>query len=149
LRNPKLSTVGRLDRETTGLLLFTDDGGLLHRIISPRSQVAKIYEAELAEELRGDEITLFASGSLMLESEDTALLPAELEVLGPRRVRLTLHEGRYHQVRRMFAAVGNHVLRLHRLAVGGLSLESLEEGHWRILDPVETQRVFAVVPESA
>lgn len=149
LRNPNLSTVGRLDRETTGLLLLTDDGGFLHRIISPRSQVAKIYEAELAEDLRGDEIPLFASGRLMLDSETTALLPAELDVLGPRRARLTLHEGRYHQARRMFAAVGNHVLRLHRVAIGGLSLESLEEGEWRILDLDERQRAFAVARKSA
>lgn len=148
LRTPKLSTVGRLDRETTGLLLLTDDGALLHRIISPKSQVAKTYEAELAEDLRGDEAGLFASGTLMLESEQTPLLPAELDILSPRRVRLTLHEGRYHQARRMFAAVGNHVLRLHRSAIGGLSLDSLEEARWRALDPADLQRVFSV-PESA
>lgn len=149
LRNPNLSTVGRLDRETSGLLMFTDDGGLLHRIISPKSQVAKIYEAELAEDLRGDEVQLFASGNLMLESEQTPLLPAGLEILTRRRVRLTLHEGRYHQARRMFAAVGNHVLHLHRTAIGGLTLGSLEEGEWRILEPGEVQHVFAAAPESA
>ncbi|MGB0134444.1 pseudouridine synthase [Dokdonella sp.] len=147
LRNPNLSTVGRLDRETTGLLLLTDDGGLLHRIISPRSQVAKVYEAELAEELRGDEIASFASGTLMLESEQTPLLPAELQLLAPRRVRLTLHEGRYHQARRMFAAVGNHVVRLQRVAVGGLTLGALQEGEWHILKPDETQRIFDTAVE--
>ena len=104
-----LSTVGRLDRETSGLLLLTDDGGLLHRIISPKSKLPKVYEVELSEDLRGDEVALFASGMLMLESEKTPLLPAELEVLEARRARLVLHEGRYHQVRRMFAATGNHV----------------------------------------
>ena len=149
LRNPKLSTVGRLDRETSGLLLLTDDGGLLHRIISPKSQVAKIYEAELAEDLRGDEVGTFASGRLMLESEQTPLLPAELEILAPRRARLTLHEGRYHQARRMFAAVGNHVLRLHRAAVGGLTLGSLELGEWRVIEPAERQRLFVPGAESA
>lgn len=142
LRNPHLSTVGRLDRETTGLLLLTDDGGLLHRIISPKTRVAKVYEAELAEDLGGHEIQEFASGSLMLESEQTPLLPAELEILAPRRARLTLHEGRYHQARRMFAAVGNHVLRLHRVAVGGLVLGSLQEGHWLILEPTDLLRIF-------
>ncbi|WP_234887279.1 pseudouridine synthase, partial [Mycobacterium tuberculosis] len=90
-RDPVLSTVGRLDRETSGLLLLTDDGGLLHRIISPKSKLPKVYEVELSEDLRGDEVALFASGTLMLESEKTPLLPAELEVLEARRARLVLH----------------------------------------------------------
>ena len=142
LRDPVLSTVGRLDRETTGLLLMTDDGGLLHRIVSPKSKLAKIYEATLAQDLRGDEAALFASGTLVLESETTPLLPARLEVLGPRRARLTLHEGRYHQVRRMFAATGNHVEALHRPQVGGLALDGLAEGQWRALDAADLDRLF-------
>jgi 16S rRNA pseudouridine516 synthase len=142
LRNPQLSTVGRLDRDTSGLLLLTDDGPLLHRIISPKSGIDKVYEASLAEDLRGNEQEVFASGSLMLESEKTPLLPAELEVLEPRRVRLTLHEGRYHQVRRMFAAIGNHVTALRRLSVGGLELGSLAEGEWRIVDDSDIRVLF-------
>ena len=142
LRDPVLSTVGRLDRETTGLLLMTDDGGLLHRIVSPKSKLAKVYEATLAQDLRGDEAALFASGTLVLESETTPLLPARLEVLGPRRARLTLHEGRYHQVRRMFAATGNHVESLHRPQVGGLALDGLPEGQWRALDAADLDRLF-------
>ncbi len=142
LRSPVLSTVGRLDRDTSGLLLMTDDGGLLHRIISPRSQLAKVYEAELAEPLRGDEAALFASGSLMLESEKTPLAPAGLEVLAPRRARLSLTEGRYHQVRRMFAAVGNHVDALHRVRIGGLSVDGLAAGEWRALGAADLQRLF-------
>src|SRR5690606_16385561 len=134
LRAPALSTVGRLDRDTSGLLLMTDDGQLLHRIISPKSKLAKVYEATLAQPLRGDEAAVFGSGTLMLESETTPLLPAELEVVSPTQARLTLHEGRYHQVRRMFAAVGNHVEALHRSAVGGLTLGDLQEGKWRLLD---------------
>lgn len=143
LRDPVLSTVGRLDRDTSGLLLLTDDGALLHRIISPKSELPKVYEATLAEPLRGDEAALFASGTLMLESEQKPLLPAELEPLEPRRARLTLHEGRYHQVRRMFAAVGNHVEALHRVSVGGLSLGHLPEGQWRALDDADRMRLFA------
>jgi 16S rRNA pseudouridine516 synthase len=143
LRDPVLSTVGRLDRETSGLLLLTDDGALLHRIISPKSRVPKVYEATLARPLNGDETAIFASGTLMLESEQTPLLPAGLEVLGPQRVRLTLHEGRYHQVRRMFAAVGNHVDALHRPQVGGLSLGDLPDGQWRILDDADRAALFA------
>jgi 16S rRNA pseudouridine516 synthase len=142
-RDPALSTVGRLDRETSGLLLLTDDGTLLHRITSPKSHVPKVYEATLARPLRGDEAGIFASAKLMLESETTPLLPAELEVVEPQRVRLTLHEGRYHQARRMFAAVGNHVETLHRASVGGLTLRDLTPGQWRALSEAELAQVFA------
>lgn len=142
-RDPVLSTVGRLDRETSGLLLLTDDGGLLHRIISPKSKLPKVYDVELSDDLRGDEVALFASGTLMLESEKTPLLPAELEVLDARRARLVLHEGRYHQVRRMFAATGNHVQALHRSRVGGLDLQELDEGQWRQLTSSDLDTLFA------
>ena len=143
VRSPALSTVGRLDRDTSGLLLFTDDGALLHRIISPRAQVAKVYEATLAQDLRGDEGELFASGTLLLESEKEPLAPAALEVLGPRHARLTVTEGRYHQVRRMFAATGNHVETLQRISVGGLALGELPPGEWRGLDATEVALIFA------
>jgi 16S rRNA pseudouridine516 synthase len=142
LREPVLSTVGRLDRDTSGLLLFTDDGGLLHRIISPRAAVPKVYVATLASDLRGDEAAVFASGTLMLDSETTPLEPAALEVLSPRQARLTLTEGRYHQVRRMFAAVGNHVVALDRVAMGGLMLDDLAPGAWRLLHADEVARLF-------
>lgn len=143
VRDPALSTVGRLDRDTSGLLLFTDDGALLHRIISPRAHVTKVYEAELARDLRGDEGELFASGRMMLESETEPLEPARLEVLGPRRARLAITEGRYHQVRRMFAAVGNHVEALHRASIGGLALDGwLSPGAWRMLAPDEVAAIF-------
>ncbi|WP_223620896.1 pseudouridine synthase [Lysobacter sp. ESA13C] len=141
-RSPLLSSVGRLDRETSGLLLFTDDGGLLHRIVSPKAQLAKVYEATLAADLRGDEGAIFASGELMLESEQTPLAPAALDVVAPRQARLTLTEGRYHQVRRMFAAVGNHVEALHRSRIGGLSLGDLPSGQWRRLDASDIETLF-------
>jgi len=141
-RDPVLSTVGRLDRDTSGLLLFTDDGQLLHRIISPKASVSKVYEATLANDLRGDEGATFAAGTLMLDGETDPLEPARLDVLGLRRARLTLTEGRYHQVRRMFAAVGNHVETLERVAVGGLSLDGLPAGEWRLLDADDTARIF-------
>jgi 16S rRNA pseudouridine516 synthase len=143
LRSPLLSTVGRLDRDTSGLLLLTDDGALLHRIVSPKTHLPKVYEAALADDLRGDEGDLFASGTLMLETENTPLAPAELEAVNPRRARLTLTEGRYHQVRRMFAAVGNHVVSLHRSRIGGLTLEGLPPGQWRALDESDRARLFA------
>ncbi|MGY3038477.1 16S rRNA pseudouridine516 synthase [Rhodanobacter sp. TND4EL1] len=143
VRSPALSTVGRLDRDTSGMLLFTDDGALLHRIISPKAQVTKVYEATLAQNLRGDEAELFASGTMMLESENEPLSPATLEVLGPRHARLSVTEGRYHQVRRMFAATGNHVETLQRISVGGLMLGDLPLGEWRALDADEVALIFA------
>lgn len=142
-REPALSTVGRLDRDTSGLLLITDDGALLHRIISPKANVAKVYEATLARDLEGHEGELFASGTLMLESETTPLAPARLEVLAPRRARLVVTEGRYHQVRRMFAATGNHVEALERVAIGQLALDGLAPGQWRALDAADIAKVFA------
>ncbi len=142
LRSPLLSPVGRLDRDTSGLLLMTDDGALLHRIVSPKSRLDKAYEVTLAQDLRGDEAAQFASGQLMLESEDKPLLPAEMDVLGPRAARLVLHEGRYHQVRRMFAAVGNHVAALHRSRIGGLGLGDLPEGRWRVLEAADLAQLF-------
>jgi 16S rRNA pseudouridine516 synthase len=144
-RDPAVSTVGRLDKDTSGLLLLTDDGALLHRIISPRAEIAKTYRAALARDLSGEETALFASGSLVLENEEKPLLPARLEVLGPREALLTIVEGRYHQVRRMFAAAGNHVEALRRERIGGLSLTAeLAPGEWAVLSPAEVERVFMV-----
>jgi len=145
LRTPPLSSVGRLDRDTSGLLLFTDDGALLHRIISPRAQITKVYEATLAQDLRGDEGVLFASGTLMLESEREPLAPATLKVLGPRHARLGVTEGRYHQVRRMFAAVGNHVETLQRVAIGGLGTGELAPGAWRAMSSDDVAHIFESV----
>jgi 16S rRNA pseudouridine516 synthase len=142
LRSPLLSSVGRLDRDTSGLLLMTDDGALLHRIVSPKAKLAKVYEATLAQDLRGDEGAVFASGTLMLESDTTPLAPAALHVHDARHAALTLTEGRYHQVRRMFAAVGNHVEALHRSRIGGLSLGDLPAGRWRLLDAGDLDILF-------
>ena len=132
-RKPALSTIGRLDKTTSGLLLLTDDGQLLHRLISPKSGLEKVYEAQLARPLEGHEAELFASGELILRSETKPLRSVVLDVLGPQSARLTLTEGRYHQVRRMFAAAGNHVERLHRIRFGPLELSDLDEGAWRLL----------------
>ncbi|MEZ5947089.1 MAG: pseudouridine synthase [Hyphomonas sp.] len=136
-RDPALSSIGRLDADTSGLLLFTDDGKLLHRLISPKSEIEKTYEATLARPLEGHEAELFASGTLVLRGEDKPLLPARLDVTGERTARLTITEGRYHQVRRMFAAAGNHVETLHRARFGPLGLGDLAEGTWRLLSASE------------
>lgn len=144
LRDPGLSTVGRLDKETSGLILITDDGDFLHRVISPRRHVPKTYLAVLDRPLTGAEGDIFAAGTLMLEGEEKPLAPAELEVVDAKTARLTITEGRYHQVRRMFAAVGNHVVALHRERIGGLVLPAdLAPGQHRILPAAEAETVFA------
>ncbi len=132
-RDPKISTIGRLDKNTSGLLLLTDDGALLHRLTSPKHKVPKIYEAILDRPLRGDETEIFASGTLMLNGEKSPCLPAKLEIMDNTHVTLEITEGRYHQVRRMFAAVGNHVTALHRCRIGDLTLGDLKSGDYRII----------------
>lgn len=142
-REPAISTIGRLDKQTSGLLLLTDDGDLLHRIISPKRHVRKTYRAKLARPLGGTEGDLFASGRMMLESDDKPLAPAELEVVSETEALLTVTEGRYHQVRRMFAATGNHVDDLHRERLGGLSLpDAIAPGQWKLLNEEEIALIF-------
>lgn len=142
-RDPAISTIGRLDKQTSGLLLLTDDGDLLHRVISPRRHVKKTYRARLARPLDGTEGALFASGHLMLEGEDKPLAPAELEVVSQTEALLSVTEGRYHQVRRMFAATGNHVEALHRERLGGLSLpDGMAPGEWKLLSAEEISLIF-------
>ncbi len=143
-RDPAISTVGRLDKETSGLLLMTDDGALLHQIISPKKNIAKYYLATLARPLRGDEVELFASGTMMLDGETKPLAPARLEILSEAQARVVVTEGRYHQVRRMFAATGNHVEALHRERIGGVILpHDLEPGALRLLTSSDVARIFA------
>ena len=133
-RNPKISTIGRLDVDTTGAIILTDDGALNHKLSSPKSDVSKIYEATLAVPLKGDEKEIFASGEVMLNGEKKPLLPAKLEILSPTHVRLEICEGKYHQVKRMFAAVGNRVLSLHRVSFAEFSVEDLKEGEYKFIE---------------
>lgn len=136
-RNPVVTSVGRLDKETSGLLIVTDDGTLVHRLTSPKKHVEKVYRVGLARPLIGNEAERFASGTLMLESDPKPLLPAKLEVIDERTARLAIIEGRYHQVRRMFAAVGNRVETLHRERIGVLTLGELKPREWRTLSVEE------------
>lgn len=124
-RKPPLSSVGRLDKDTSGLLIVTDDGQFNHYLTSPKHHISKTYAVTLDRPLKGDEVSIFASGALMLEGDDKPCLPAELMITGEKTAQVVLYEGRYHQVRRMFAAVGNHVTALERTHIGKLSLESL------------------------
>ena len=136
-RNPAVVSVGRLDKETTGLLLLTDQTGLVHRLTSPRHKVAKVYEAGLDREPPAGLAGVFASGTLLLPEETQPCAPALLEISGPRTARLPITEGRYHQVRRMFACQGLEVLTLHRSRLGSLDLEGLPPGGLREIDPAQ------------
>ena len=143
-RDPPLSSAGRLDKDTTGLLVLTDDGPLLHRIISPKSHAPKRYRASLAEPLRPDAAAILAAGTLVLRGEDRPLLPAELALATPTEAVVTIVEGRYHQVRRMFAALDNHVSALHRDRIGAFTLPAdLPPGAWRILTVEEVGALLA------
>lgn len=132
-----LHPAGRLDIDTTGLVLISDDGEWSHRVTSPRRECAKRYRVTLAEELGADVAERFAEG-VLLKGEAKKTRPALLEIISPREVVLTIHEGKYHQVKRMFAAVGNHVTALHRLSIGAIDLdESLKAGEYRPLKEAE------------
>lgn len=135
-RNPTVTSVGRLDKDTSGLLLVTDIGSLVHRYTSPKSDIEKTYLVELDRDLDSALIEIFAKGDLILRSETKPCLPAKLEIVSEKTARLTITEGRYHQVRRMFASQGWHVEKLHRERFGPYELGDLEEGEWQMI-PVE------------
>lgn len=141
----RLHIAGRLDMDATGLLLITDDGVWTHQIITPKKQCNKIYSVELDRELEPALIEKFAQG-IWLEGEKKRTHPAELEIISPLKARLVIHEGKYHQVKRMFAALGNHVLHLHRSQIGAIELdESLAPGEYRALTPTEIASISADV----
>ena len=132
LRRLGLFPVGRLDKDTTGLLLLTNDGDLAHRIISPKRHIPKVYRAEVDGVLDSEDIAAFAAGILL--ADGTQCLPARLETVGPSVGRVTVYEGKYHQVKRMFAARKKPVIALHRERVGGLALDpALAPGQFREL----------------
>ncbi|MDR1789951.1 MAG: rRNA pseudouridine synthase [Opitutaceae bacterium] len=137
-RNPRVTSVGRLDKATTGLLLLTDQSEWVHRLTSPARKVPKRYLARLDKPPPPELVPLFASGEkLLLDGETKPCAPAVLALPGGCRAEITLTEGKYHQVRRMFAAVGLTVLELHRAAFGRLELGNLPPGHWRPVSPDE------------
>lgn len=136
-RKPSVTSIGRLDKDTSGLLLITDLGPLVHRYTSPRAEVEKIYEVTVDHALEDSLIETFASGEVMLRGEDRPCLPAKLDITGSHTASLTLMEGRYHQVRRMFASQGWHVEKLHRRQFGDYQLGTLEVGRWQMLDAPE------------
>jgi 23S rRNA pseudouridine2605 synthase len=126
--------VGRLDADTTGAILLTNDGGLAHRLAHPRYGVHKAYHVEVEGEPTDEALAQLAAG---IELDDGPTAPARVRRLGPGRIELALHEGRKHQVKRMCAAVGHPVLRLHRARYGPLTVDGLERGCWRELNADE------------
>jgi 23S rRNA pseudouridine2605 synthase len=138
--------VGRLDADTTGALLLTNDGPLAHRLMHPRYEVEKVYEAEVEGEPADEALRRLAEG---VELDDGRTAPATVRRLGPSRLELTLHEGRKHQVKRMCAAVGHPVTRLHRPVYAGLSLAGLAPGEWRELTAAEIESLRAAVQTTA
>ena len=136
--------VGRLDADTTGALLLTNDGELAHRLAHPRYEVEKVYEAEIEGAPSDAALERLRTG---VELEDGPTAPARVRRLGPRRIELAIHEGRKHQVKRMLLAVGHPVSQLHRSRYAGLTLEGLEPGRWRELEPSELARLTGRVPQ--
>jgi pseudouridine synthase len=130
--------VGRLDADTTGVLLLTNDGPLAHRLAHPRYGVEKVYEAEVDGEPSAEAIRSLAEG---IELEDGRTAPARARLLSRSKIELTLHEGRKHQVKRMCEAVGHPVRRLHRSRYAGIELGALRHGEWRELAPEEIERL--------
>jgi 16S rRNA pseudouridine516 synthase len=142
----RVHLAGRLDKDTSGLMLLSDDGDWTHRITSPRHRCAKVYRAELAEPLAEEAAQRLRQG-LLLRGETRPTLAARVDRIDACRVLITVFEGRYHLVRRMFAAVGNHVVALHRERIGGLDLDtSLQPGEWRELTVQERTDVLDHVP---
>jgi pseudouridine synthase len=138
--------VGRLDADTTGALLLTNDGELAHRLAHPRYEVEKVYEAEVEGDPSDDALEQLRAG---IDLDDGPTSPAQARRLGPGRVELAIHEGRKHQVKRMLAALGHPVTRLHRSRYAGLTLEGLEPGQWRELEPSEVERLRTRQPGPA
>lgn len=141
-RTPPLSAAGRLDKDSTGLVLMTDDGQLLHRVISPKVHVSKHYRVTLRDELSGDEAAQFFSGTFCLESDLKPLKPALWQPDGLKTGIMILQEGRYRQIRRMFGAVGNHVEDLHRFRIGQLEIGDMQLGEYRILNSEDIKTIF-------
>lgn len=132
----ELHLAGRLDRATTGLVLLTNDGRWSKRVTEPIREIPKVYRVATRDGISPETAAIFAAG-IYFAFENLTTRPAELEILSPREAKLTIHEGRYHQVKRMFHAVGNQVANLHRESVGPLDLDGLPSGQFRALTPGE------------
>ena len=140
-RRPALSSVGRLDKDTTGVLILTTDGPALHRLTSPKSEVEKVYQVGLDSEPDQAVLDRLQQGGMVLEGDDKPLLPCVIRRTGENQVEMVLHEGRYHQVKRMWSALGLEVQTLHRSRFGRFEVGSLEPGEFRLLEPAEVEGI--------
>lgn len=136
-RNPKLSIAGRLDKDSTGLVFMTDDGDFLHKITHPKTHLPKIYQVEVRDTFSGEEEKLFASGEFTIEGETKPLKSVQFEKKSDKTCELILTEGRYHQIKKMFEKLDNEVVKLHRVQIGSLKIDDVNEGQWRYVSPAE------------
>jgi len=150
LQKPVLSIAGRLDKFVSGLVLLSQDGNLIEQIISPfgNNALGKVYEVSTYLPFNGKEPQIFGSGQVMLRSEETPLKPAKFEIVnaGEHMARVTLYEGRYHQLTRMFASIGNKPKSIHRVQIGPLNLGNLASGQWRFLTEDEYKSIMNPSP---
>jgi 16S rRNA pseudouridine516 synthase len=148
LRTRGLQPVGRLDEDTTGLLLLTDDGTLIHRLTSPKKHMPKVYEVTARHPLDDRQLTALRTG-VVLDDDPAPVAALDVQATGEHTLRMTLTEGRYHQVKRMVAAVGNRVDALHRSAIGAFALpHDLAPGQWRWLAPAALYPAAEASPPS-
>jgi len=141
-RNPKINTAGRLDKDTTGMLIITDDGLLLHKIISPKHMVSKIYKVKLENKIGPRVKDIFESGELTIKNESKPCKPVLFNQIDSFNVTLTMYEGKYHQIKKMFTACDNKVIELSRIQLGSLTIENLNIGEWRELAKEDIGSLF-------
>jgi len=144
-RKPLISCAGRLDKDSTGQVILTDDGDLLHRIIHPKSHALKHYAVTLEQPLSGNEAELFVTGTFLMQGDVKPLKPATWKQEDEKTGQMVLQEGRFHQIRRMFETLGNKVVKLHRHQTGNLPLGDLAPGEYRVLNDTELHSIFAGV----
>ena len=141
-RRPKVNTVGRLDKDTSGMILITDDGLFLHKIISPKHKVSKVYKVKLEKKIGTIEKKIFESGKLIIKNESKPCKPVLFNQIDSFNVILTMYEGKYHQIKKMFSACGNQVVELSRIQLGSLTIENLKLGEWKELTKKDVGLLF-------
>ena len=141
-RKPKVNTAGRLDKDTSGMLIITDDGNFLHKIISPKYKLSKVYKVKVEKKISINVKQIFESGGLIIKNEKKPCKPVLFNQIDSFNVILTMHEGKYHQIKKMFSMCDNKVVELSRIQLGSLSIENLKLGTWRELTEKERKLLF-------
>ena len=141
-RKPKVNTVGRLDKDTSGILVITDDGHFLHKIISPKHKISKVYKVMLEKKTDIKDKQILESGGLIIDGEHKPCKPVLFNQIDPFNVILTMYEGKYHQIKKMFTACNNKVIELSRIQLGCLPLKSLKVGKWKELTEDDIKLIF-------